>query len=120
MGTLVRSLALAIAALVLTLGAAELLLRASGRFPTVQLHSVSSRDHARIPGPWQPNQDLVRLAKPALPHRVRTNALGLRGPETSLAPRGPRVLCVGDSFTFGDFVEDDETLPAQLGARLGP
>jgi lysophospholipase L1-like esterase len=110
--------ALVFASLALSLGLLEIGLRWSGRYPAVGLHSASARDYERIPGFWEPGQDFVNRQIPALPHRIRTNSLGLRGPETTLAPRGPRVLCLGDSFTFGDYVNDEETLPAQLGARL--
>jgi lysophospholipase L1-like esterase len=51
----------------------------------------------------------------------RRNSLGLRGPEpTPAAPGGPRrVLLIGDSFTFGLGVEDDDApFPAVLGRRL--
>ena len=43
------------------------------------------------------------------------------GEHTSREPKPDselRVLIVGDSFVFGDFVEDEETLPAQLEAKL--
>jgi hypothetical protein len=52
--------------------------------------------------------------------RVRTNSLGLRGPE--VAPRKPagtrRVIVVGDSYVFGQGVDDDQTMPARLSRRL--
>lgn len=48
---------------------------------------------------------------------VSTNPLGLRGPEPS--SRGPRVLAVGDSVTFGWGVADEEAWPARLSALLG-
>ncbi len=95
-------------------------LRLTGLAPVQGLHSVSAEDYERIPGWWEPGQDFVDRVKPALPHRIHINALGLRGPEVASPPRGPRVLCIGDSFTFGDFVSDDETLPAQLSRLLGP
>ncbi|HMH50165.1 MAG TPA: GDSL-type esterase/lipase family protein [Candidatus Acidoferrum sp.] len=52
--------------------------------------------------------------------RVTTNASGLRGAEvpTGKLPGQRRVLALGDSFTFGDAVEAEETWPAQLEARL--
>jgi hypothetical protein len=48
------------------------------------------------------------------------NALGLRGPETTAAkPAGvKRIACLGDSFTFGYGVNDDETWPAALQRAL--
>lgn len=52
--------------------------------------------------------------------RVATNADGLRGPglPSGKPPGTRRVLALGDSFTFGDAVEHDETWPAQLEALL--
>jgi lysophospholipase L1-like esterase len=45
------------------------------------------------------------------------NSLGLRGPEVA-AGGGLRVLAIGDSFTFGIGVEDDETWVVRLAAEL--
>jgi lysophospholipase L1-like esterase len=47
---------------------------------------------------------------------VRTDSLGLRGPEPR--PGARRVLCVGDSTTFGWRVAEAETFPARLEALL--
>ena len=49
---------------------------------------------------------------------ITTNSLGLRGPE--LGPKdGYRVLCVGESVTFGWGVAADESYPALLAEELG-
>jgi lysophospholipase L1-like esterase len=48
---------------------------------------------------------------------VRTNALGLRGPEVSSDGR-PRILALGDSCTFGWLVREAQAYPALLEARL--
>ena len=50
------------------------------------------------------------------------NAQGLRGDELPAVrdPREIRVLCVGDSFTFGGGVETQDAWPQQLQAQLGP
>lgn len=47
---------------------------------------------------------------------VTTNAEGLRSPEIPIQkPDGTqRILALGDSFTFGLYVEDNETYPAAL------
>jgi lysophospholipase L1-like esterase len=50
---------------------------------------------------------------------VRTNSLGLRGPEPG-PPTGEDVLTAGDSSVFGDGVGQDETFSARLAALLGP
>jgi len=51
---------------------------------------------------------------------VTTNTFGLRGAELPAAkPAGTRrILALGDSFTFGDAVQMEETWPQQLEARL--
>ena len=56
--------------------------------------------------------------------RVTSNSQGLRG-SREYAPESPagvrRVLCVGDSFTFGAGLLDDQTMPARLEVALnGP
>jgi hypothetical protein len=48
---------------------------------------------------------------------VRTNSLGLRGPEPRAGVAGG-LLFIGDSFTLGYGVEDDESFPARIEARL--
>lgn len=54
--------------------------------------------------------------------RVRINRQHLRGPELP-GERDPdeiRVLCVGDSFTYGGGLAEEETWPAILQDLLGP
>ena len=48
-----------------------------------------------------------------------TNRLGMRGPDVSMPSPGFRVLCIGDSVTFGWGVADDQTYPAHLSRELG-
>ncbi len=58
---------------------------------------------------------LMRVA----PTRMRVNRLGARGDE--IGPKVPgrlRVAAFGDSFTFGQGVEEDESWPAVLQAAL--
>jgi len=55
------------------------------------------------------------------PYRVDTNAQGLRSDIeiTKKKPAGVhRLLCLGDSFTFGPFVDNHETYAAQMQALL--
>lgn len=51
---------------------------------------------------------------------ISINSLGLRGPEVSLLkePGRKRILAIGDSYTFGLFVGDGDTYPAQLEKAL--
>lgn len=63
----------------------------------------------------------VVLAPSVKARGFRTNSFGIRGP--AIGPKGAnerRVLAVGDSFTLGMQVDDDETFPALLDAALGP
>ncbi|GDX82798.1 hypothetical protein LBMAG42_46090 [Deltaproteobacteria bacterium] len=52
-------------------------------------------------------------------HRVevRTSAAGLRGPDADPAHRYPRVLGIGDSLTFGQGVEENDTFLAVFGRQ---
>ena len=100
--------------------ATEVILRLTGRFSSEELHSVTTANYNKIPGMWEPHQDFVSREIPALAHHVVTNSLGLRGAETTLEPRMPRLLCIGDSFTYGDFVDNQDTMPAQIQKCLGP
>lgn len=51
--------------------------------------------------------------------RVRTNGLGLRGPELRpIKGLGKRILILGDSFVFGISMEEGNTIPGQLQACL--
>ncbi len=63
----------------------------------------------------------VRGADTFGPGSVNTNSAGLRGlREIDLAkhPEGPRVAVIGDSFTFGDEVRDNEAYPSVLDELL--
>ncbi len=52
----------------------------------------------------------------------RMNGFGLRGAD--FEPRKPvgtyRVLCLGDSFTFGEGVKEEDSYPARIEDRIGP
>ncbi|HET8643853.1 MAG TPA: GDSL-type esterase/lipase family protein, partial [Vicinamibacteria bacterium] len=55
--------------------------------------------------------------------RVSSNSRGLRGTAEYAPGRVPgrrRVVVLGDSFTFGEHVDDHEAFPARLQQRLGP
>ncbi|MFP6619059.1 MAG: hypothetical protein VB877_06930 [Pirellulaceae bacterium] len=51
---------------------------------------------------------------------VHTNNDGLRSQydRTQFQALGTRIACLGDSFTFGSWVQDDEAFPSQLEQRL--
>jgi lysophospholipase L1-like esterase len=98
----------------------ELGLRAFSLAPSVGISTVTETEFTRVPGLFGPGQEIVDRRLPALPFAVRINALGYRGADFALekAAGELRVLAIGDSFTYGDFVDDDETLPAVLERRL--
>lgn len=50
---------------------------------------------------------------------VSTNSRGMRGPELATPKAGPRVLCLGDSVTFGWGVPEADSYPARLRDALG-
>ncbi len=116
---LVPLIALALGCL-LAVGVLEVAVRVLELAPSASIGSVDADDFERIPGLLTPDQALRSLEKPALPHDIRINAHGYRGDDLAAtkAEAGLRVLAVGDSFTYGDFVDDDETLPARLERAL--
>ena len=51
--------------------------------------------------------------------RLRTNRLGMRGPEVGAKPAGVRrILALGDSITFGWMVDENQAWPARLAQML--
>ncbi len=64
----------------------------------------------------KPNQTLTRFG-----HSIHYNQFGMRSPEVGKipAPGRYRILCLGDSITFGGVqVSQNETYPAMLEAKL--
>lgn len=52
---------------------------------------------------------------------LRINSYGMRGPQ--LGPKEPgefRVLNIGDSITFGDYLDEALTIPSLLQEKIGP
>jgi lysophospholipase L1-like esterase len=103
---------------VLGLGVIEAGLRLTGH-GSDSLHTVTQQSYERVPGMWEPGQEIVATERPDLPYQVRVDSRGFRSTGVIARSGAPRVVFVGDSFTFGQFVNDDETLPAQVGDRLG-
>ena len=90
-------------ALLTTLMLSELLLRVSGRVTVESVHTASEKDFDRIPGAFEPGQHLTETPHPKLIHHVSINSLGYRGAEISRKkkPGTLRILCLGDSGTYG-------------------
>lgn len=110
-----------LAALVVGLGSVELFLRVTGLAQPAGIGTVTVSEFNQIPGIFGPRQDAVDREIPQLVHRVSINSLGYRGAEvSSIKADGEfRIFFSGDSFSFGSYVDNDATLPAQLGRILG-
>jgi lysophospholipase L1-like esterase len=88
------------------------------------------RMYLDIFGPVRTAEDRVALLRrfvPTVPAefrgnptwRIATNADGFRGADIGPKDAGTiRIACVGDSWTFGMPVDQDQTYPARLAARL--
>ena len=75
----------------------------------------------RVKDRIKPNLDAVIRRHPTSGRdvRVRTNSFGLRGPEvTRKAPGEIRLLVLGDSITFAEYLDEEETYPAALERAL--
>lgn len=94
----------------------EIVLRISGRVAVHGLHTAPGQIFDKIPGIFEPGQDFIYRANPNLSFHILINSLGYRGAEIERRkkPGTTRILCIGDSTTFGDFVDDNETFPYKL------
>lgn len=64
-------------------------------------------------GDLRPNMNHVETLYPLRPYRLQTNSVGLRNTE-ELIDGAFRVLALGDSFTYGYYVHNEEAWPARL------
>jgi len=99
----------------------EAALRVSGAVPAQTLRYVTPDMWSTLPGPLLPGQSFTDRMKRRLPYHVTVNELGFRGVGAArLEPASGsfRILCLGDSFTFGAYVDDAETWPVRLEAIL--
>ncbi len=121
-----RKLLFALAPLVLLLGLGELAMRIA-RDP---LHFGSFRelrlDQAKRGYPARPDPQLGYSPIPGHATersrwgtRVHIDAEGLRSNGPGAPEALPGIVAVGDSFTFGDQVHDEESWPAHLSHRMG-
>ena len=117
---LAANLLLAIVSAAVAFGGAEIVLRLGRLAPPRALRSADAVTLSRIPGLFQPGQEFTDLLKPDLPARIRINDLGFRGRDLAEVkpPGAVRILALGDSYTFGAFVDDDQTYPARLEKML--
>jgi lysophospholipase L1-like esterase len=114
---LVKKLGISAASLLLLLVASELVLRALEPGPFSFFDSHPYRHH--------PDNALVARHKPDFAGRwdgtwYGTNSQGFRGPELELdfGEDEFRVVCVGDSCTFGKAVKESESWPRQLETMM--
>lgn len=113
----------ALAAVVLCGGAGELFCRLVLPPPGFEPQAPSYppglyEDHAVRGYSYAPNFEAAVEAAD-FTYRVRTNSLGLRGPEISRDFDGTTILAIGDSLTAGWGLELEQAWPARLEARLG-
>lgn len=66
-------------------------------------------------GDLLPRENKIWLFAPAMPYRVVVNSQGLRMDRDLQFPKKkPRILCLGDSFTFGPYLPNYNTYPGLL------
>jgi len=99
---------------------AEIALRARSLAPSDAISTVTESEFRRVPGIFGPGQRIVDRQVAALPFAVQIDSLGYRGAgfPVQKQPGELRVLAIGDSFTYGDFVDTDSTFPAVLQRDL--
>ncbi|MBL8153138.1 MAG: SGNH/GDSL hydrolase family protein [Anaerolineae bacterium] len=68
-------------------------------------------------GDLRPNMNHVEVLYPLRPYRLQTNSVGLRNTE-EVIDGAYRVLALGDSFTYGYYVHNEEAWPARLEEAL--
>ena len=93
---------------------AEVIVRlARPGYPGFRLPQVEHRPVEGLGFEIVPSQQAYTWASPA-----RINSLGYRGPEPRNPSGRPLVLCVGDSMTFGNSVEEARLYSSQLGELI--
>ena len=99
---------------------AEIALRVMSLAPSAGISTVNEAEFVHVPGIFEPEQSIVDRQIRALPYAVRIDSLGYRGVDfpRKKVPGELRVLAIGDSFTYGDFVDDGQTVPAVVQRQL--
>ena len=98
----------------------EVGLRVFSLAPSVGISTVSESEFRRVPGLFGPGQSVRDEQIPALPYSVHIDSLGFRGHEIprKKSPGEVRIFAIGDSFTYGDYVDDGQTVPAVVEGQL--
>lgn len=69
-------------------------------------------------GDLSPNDDSVWEMKPNMPYHVITNSQGLRMDYDLIFPKEKqRILVLGDSYTFGPYLDNHDTYPVLLDKK---
>ena len=112
----VKRLALASITLLIALFAAELIVRTVVYVPRGTPYVAENPDTVYIS---KPNISGHHISPGEFNYPFQTSSLGFRSAELGAGPAAtPRILCLGDSFTFGVGASDPETWPAQLEVKL--
>lgn len=116
----VRRLLVMAGAMVVALLIAEGALRLFRLAPAAGVGTVTSAQFDRVPGIYTPNQRVRDLQRPVLPFSVTIDSLGYRGADFSRQKPANqwRLVMLGDSYVYGDFVDDKQTFPFQVEERL--
>ncbi|HZI92816.1 MAG TPA: SGNH/GDSL hydrolase family protein [Patescibacteria group bacterium] len=118
---LLKNIALSLVSTLVLLFLIEMVLRVTEVVPVRTLEYATPALWNVNPGPLFPGQSFTDRFKRSLPFRVTVDNLGFRGVKNIQFQKAPgtlRVLCLGDSYTFGAYVDDGETWPAQLETIL--
>jgi len=117
---LAKNILLSVVSTGLMLFLIEMVLRVTEVVPAHTLEYVSPEQWNSTPGPLLPGQSFTDRFKMGLPYKISVGNIGFRGPDITIQkPAGTyRILCLGDSYTFGAYVNDDQTWPFQLETRL--
>jgi lysophospholipase L1-like esterase len=113
-----RALGQAVLVIALVLGIAETAVRKFGPTPG-DSGFREFEPHPTMFWRLRSNLNAALLAEGST-FQVRSNSVGLRNDEIPFvkAPDGYRILCLGDSITYGYGVQQDETSEARLQAAL--
>ncbi len=75
-------------------------------------------ERPKIFGMIKPNSNRIRTETPGLPYRVIANSQGFRmNHDVTFPKKKQRILVLGDSFTFGLFLNNHDTFPEILNTK---
>ncbi len=116
----VRLLLGAVIGSVFALALGELAVRVLGLASPPTAVTLDQDRFDEFPGVHFPAESRVDRSRSGLHFAVSINQQGFRGPEIGLQkPEGERrIIVLGDSFAWGQFVDDSATLPARIEAEF--